>query len=162
MAARIIVIGIGHGLRGDDAAGVQAVRLWQESHPETASRKDLHVELLELPGLNLLDHLKGVPAAVLVDAVRSQEPPGTVRLFTLHELLSFPPATLSAHGWGVAEALRLGRSIDPLLERCKLVLIGLTGKNFETGGDLSPEVRHSLPRTVELLQQNVIRLLEDT
>ncbi len=33
---KIAVIGIGQSLRGDDAAGLEAVRQWQEKYPKTA------------------------------------------------------------------------------------------------------------------------------
>ncbi|MCK7527480.1 MAG: hypothetical protein MZV64_62685 [Ignavibacteriales bacterium] len=59
---KVAVIGIGQSLRGDDAAGLEAVRQWREKFPETASRLEVQVEAGELPGLALLDVLNDVDA----------------------------------------------------------------------------------------------------
>ena len=45
---KLTVIGIGQTLRGDDAAGMEAVRRWRAAYPATASRKDVTVTLSEL------------------------------------------------------------------------------------------------------------------
>ena len=103
------LIGIGQSLRGDDAAGLEAVRLWQAQYPQTAQK--LQVELSELPGLALLDRLDGMEAAILVDAVQSRATPGTIQRLGPEELAAFSTDAQSAHGWGVAETLALGRSL---------------------------------------------------
>jgi hydrogenase maturation protease len=159
MPPKIIVIGIGQSLRGDDAAGPQAVRQWQESFPETASRPEVQVETLELPGLDLLTYLDGMEAAVLVDAIQSPALPGTLHRFGLEDVFSFTPDAQSAHGWGVAETLQLGRSLYPSLAKCHLILIGLTGKDFEMGAKLSPEVEAALPEVIKIIQREVSHLL---
>ena len=161
MNASIIIIGIGQSLRGDDAAGPQAVCQWQESFPETASRPEVRVETLELPGLDLLSYLDGMDAAVLVDAVQSLALPGTLHRLALEDALSFTPDAQSAHGWGVAETLQLGRVLYPSLAKCRLILIGLAGKDFEMGAKPSPEVKAALPETVEMIQLEVNRLLNE-
>ncbi len=162
MDSRIVVIGIGQSLRGDDGAGPSAVSQWQETFPETAGRPEVRVETLELPGLELLDYLDGMDAAVLVDAVQSPALPGTLHQFRLEDVFSFTPDAQSAHGWGVAETLQLGRSLYPLLAKCRLILIGLAGKDFEMGTKLSPEVEAALPQAVEMIQREVCCLLNES
>ncbi len=54
-------------LRGDDAAGLEAVKLWQAQFPQSAGR--VKIDTIELPGLRLLDFLEGMDAAILVDAI---------------------------------------------------------------------------------------------
>jgi hypothetical protein len=56
----ILVLGIGQSLRGDDAAGLEAVCLWQQTHPLTAQK--VQVEFTELPGLGLLANSGFFPA----------------------------------------------------------------------------------------------------
>jgi hydrogenase maturation protease len=160
MDTRIVVIGIGQSLRGDDAAGPQAVHRWQASFPETASRPEVRVETLELPGLDLLTYLDGMDAAVLVDAVQSPALPGTLHRLRLKDAFSFTPDARSAHGWGVAETLQLGRALYPSLAKCRLILIGLTGKDFEMGAKLSPEVEAALLEAAKMIHREVSRLLK--
>ncbi len=113
---RIAVIGIGQSLRGDDAAGLEAVRQWQEKYPETANRPEVRVEASELPGLGLIDLLDDMDAAVIVDAVKSSAKPGTIHRISPDELSAFTSDAQSAHGWGVAETLQLGRELYPTLK----------------------------------------------
>jgi len=120
------------------------------------------METLELPGLDLLDYLDGMDAAVLVDAVQSPALPGSLHRLALEDALSFTPDAQSAHGWGVAETLQLGRALYPSLAKCRLILIGLAGKGFEMGTKLSPEVEAALPQVVEMIQQEVCRLLNES
>jgi len=120
---KILVIGIGQSLRGDDAAGLGAVRLWQDKFPISAAR--VHLELSELPGLGLLDLLEGMDAAIIVDTVHSVAPPGTLHHLGPDDLASFTANAGSAHGWGVAETLQLGRTLYPSLAGCRITLIGI-------------------------------------
>jgi hydrogenase maturation protease len=121
----IRVIGIGQSLRGDDAAGLEAVRLWQTIYHATHGHAEVQVELAELPGIDLLRLLEGAQAAILVDAVRSSSKPGTVHILPENEIAAFSAGSGSAHGWGVAEALTLGRQLMPDCMPQMLVLIGI-------------------------------------
>ncbi len=147
----ILILGIGQSLRRDDAAGLEVVRLWQARHPDSASQ--VQVELSELPDLALLDLLEGMDAAILVDMVQSSASAGTVIRLGPDELTSFTPDARSAHGWGVTETLRLGRSLVPSLAKCRVTLIGITGKDFSVGVGLSHEVRTALEAAAELVER---------
>jgi hydrogenase maturation protease len=156
---QIVVIGIGQSLRSDDGAGPEAVRRWQAAYPETASRPEVRVELAELPGLGLLDLLEGAEAAVIVDAVQSRAAPGTLLRLGPDDLASFTPDAGSAHGWGVAETLQLGRTLSPSLADCRITLIGIAARRFELGGGLSPQVEAGLAQAVECLEKEIRGLL---
>ncbi|HEY5270111.1 MAG TPA: hydrogenase maturation protease [Anaerolineales bacterium] len=155
----ILILGIGQSLRGDDAAGLEAVRLWQELCPETAQR--VRLEFAELPGLGLLDLLKGMDAAVLVDAVHAMSAAGTILHLSQDDLASFAPGSGSAHGWGVAETLALGRLLSPSLAECRITLIGIVGEKFDMGTGLSQGVREVLPAACSLLDQEIRSFLRE-
>jgi hydrogenase maturation protease len=146
----ILILGLGQSLRGDDDAGLEAVRLWQSKYPGTVRK--VKVELSELPGLGLLDFMQGMDAAILVDAVQSPNPAGTIIRLGPDELAGFTPGTGSAHGLGVAETLQMGRSINPSLGKCRVILIGIVGRNFGMGAGLSPEVRAALKNAVNMIE----------
>lgn len=150
----IVVIGIGQSLRGDDGAGLEAVRRWQEQFPATAQR--VRVETAELPGLALLDLLSGATAALIVDAVQTDSAPaGTVLRLDLEEAAAFAPGAGSAHGWGAAETLAIGRSLDPSLAACRIRLIGIVGRAFAPGAGLSREVRAALNEAAAAIEAEV-------
>jgi hydrogenase maturation protease len=155
---KIALIGIGQSLRGDDAAGLEAVRLWQARYSQTAQK--LRVELSELPGLTLLDRLEGMQAAILVDAVHSTALPGTIHRLGPDELAAFSSDAQSAHGWGVAETLALGRSLYPGLAECRITLIGIDGDQFGLGARLSPAVQAALSAAARMIEKEVQAILD--
>jgi len=146
------IIGIGQSLRGDDAAGPAAVSLWQKAFQSTASRPDIIVELADLPGIGLLNLLAGASKAVLVDAVQSDAEPGTIHTLTEDHLASFELGDRSAHGWGIAETLSLGRALNLAEMPAELTLIGIEAAQLEIGAGLSPEVELALPRVASLIE----------
>ncbi len=157
---KIAIVGIGQSLRGDDAAGIEAVERWQHDFPETAHRPEIKAENCELPGLALIDLLEPAQAAILVDAVHSAAQPGTIHKIDLTELSSFPVDSRSAHGWGVAETLELSRSLYPRLARLPIFLIGIEAGSLILGGQLSEQVKKAIPGASRAIQEQVGELLK--
>ncbi len=155
---RVAVIGIGQSLRGDDAAGLEAVRQWREKFPETAGRSEVQIEASELPGLALLDMLNNVDAAVLVDAVQSSAEAGTIHRLSEEELSSFTSDSKSAHGWGVAETLRLRSQLTDA--RTNIRIIGIEAEQTTNGAGLSKAVDDAMPKVCEALEEEVTNLLK--
>lgn len=155
---KIAVIGIGQSLRGDDAAGLEIVGLWQAEYPLTAQK--VEVELAELPGLALLDRLEGMKAAILVDAVHSSDAAGTLYRLGPEDLAAFSTDAQSAHGWGVAETLALGHSLYPELAKCRISLIGIAGKTFNLGAGLSSEVQAGLLQAASMVEKEIQGLMD--
>ncbi len=155
----IKVIGIGQSMRGDDAAGLAAVRLWNETYMPITDRPGVQVELAELPGIGLLDLLEGAWVAILVDAVSSDAAPGTIHVLHEAQLEAFSKSASSAHGWGVAETLSLGRKLGIHTLPEILVLIGIEAGNLEVGTGLSQEVASILPAAAQIIEQRVSTFL---
>jgi hydrogenase maturation protease len=150
-----VIIGIGQSLRGDDGAGLAAVKLWQKSYPETAAHPLVSVELLELPGLRLLEILQNKAGAILVDAVISGRPAGALHILTENQLETFGGGAGSAHGFGVAETLALGRQLYPAEMPPDIVLIGIEAASVALGGGLGAEVRHILPKAAKAIENHL-------
>jgi hydrogenase maturation protease len=156
---KIAVVGIGQSLRGDDAVGPEAVRLWQEKYPETANLPGMHVDVREIPGLALLDLIDGSEAVILVDAVKSSAIPGTLHQLSVEQLSSFTTGSKSAHGWGVAESLHLDRILNPSKQNIPICLIGIEAEQLQIGSGLSATVTQILPKVCEAIQEEVHKLL---
>lgn len=154
---RVAVIGIGQSLRGDDAAGLEAVRRWREKFPETAGKPEVQIEACELPGLSLIETLSNVDAAILVDAVQSSAKPGTVHRLSENELASFPSSSKSAHGWGVAETLRLRSQLTGT--KVGIRIIGIEAEQMELGAGLSEAVENAIPTLCEVIEEEIHALL---
>ena len=156
----VVVCGLGQAFRGDDAVGLEAVRVWQKRFPAQAQHPAVRVHLLEVPDLALLDVLEGADAALLVDAAQAAAPPGSVHCLPAEALPTFTDGATSAHGWSPAETLALarilGRPLPPRLDVLAIIAADLT-----VGADLSPTVRAALPRAAEAIAQWVAQRLSD-
>lgn len=157
----IYLIGIGQTLRGDDGAGLAAVQLWKNTHRNEELGSYLEVHLVESPGIGLLSLLEGSDAAVLVDAVQSGIEPGTLHLLSENDLEAFMAGAGSAHGWGVAETLALGRQVKIDTLPPKILIIGIEAGRVEVGTGLSPEVTSALTDAAALISKTIEELLEN-
>jgi hydrogenase maturation protease len=118
---------VGNRLRGDDGAG-----------PAVASA--LGARTVAGEPLALLHAWDGADAVVLVDAVRTGAPPGTIHRFDASEAPL--PAELggaaSTHALGIGEAIELARALGRLPAR--VIVVGIEGERFELGDELSAAV----------------------
>ncbi len=140
------VIGVGNRDRGDDGAGPEvARRLAARALPDT------HV--MELDGRlgALFDAITCGRRVVVVDAMSSGAPPGTVRRF---DAIAAPlPAvfgSISTHGFGVAEAIELARTLGRLPD--SLEVIGIEGARWEFGAGMTAEVERAVADVVHVLR----------
>lgn len=146
-----VLIGVGNAWRGDDAAGLEVARRVREARIPG-------VRVLEHEGepIGLIDAWTGIREVIVVDAVSSGGPPGTVHhLDAAAEPL---PATLfrsSTHAIGIAEAVELGRSLDRIPSR--LMVCGVEGESFELGTGLTPAVEASVEALASALGEMLAR-----
>jgi hydrogenase maturation protease len=144
-AADVLVIGVGHEQRGDDAAG-----LWVARRVAERAGPGLRVVEHGGDGMDLLLAWEGTEGVVLVDAVVSGDRPvGDVHRFdATHERLpSGLFAGTSTHALGVGEAIEMARAIERLPGR--MVVYGIEGACFATGSAPGPEVRAAVERAAE-------------
>jgi hydrogenase maturation protease len=152
--ASAVLIGIGNSLRRDDGVGPALVEAVSE---------------LELPGVSaivsdgepsrLLEAWSGATLAVIVDAVRREEPvPGRIHRSVIfpgrpdreHRADGNPAAaawapvgSASTHGLGVADAVVLAEAIDRVPQRLVVFAVEVADVGF--GAGLSPAVAGCLP-----------------
>jgi hydrogenase maturation protease len=132
---RIKVIGLGSP-QGDDAIGLEVAReLSRETLPGGAS-----AVACDRPGVDLLDELEGIDAAVLVDALRSGASPGSVRVLSPGQLAR--GHALSSHALGVGDALALAAALGRPRPRLRIVAVEL---DAERGEGLSSAGRGAVP-----------------
>jgi hydrogenase maturation protease len=156
-AGEIVVIGIGQEMRGDDGAGLAVVHRWQKLYPRTASR--VRVELSPLPGLDLLNVWDGARVVIIVDAIASDARPGSLTELDCDDLASFGSDAQSAHGFGLAESIKLAEELC-VNQMPQIKILAITGTDFRLGTGLSPTVKNVLPRSVEHLEEMVNGFLE--
>ena len=151
----IRVIGLGNPLRGDDGVGPGIIaHLQQRLWPDSVSLMVYHGD-----GASLMDIWAGASHVVLCDAIRSDDPPGTVRILNVNRtelpLGLFP---CSSHAFGIAEAVELARVLGRLPPWCRIV--GITAGEMSPGAPLSPAVADAVPRAAEGVAAELCALLE--
>jgi len=140
------IICCGNPERGDDGAGVLVAARLRDLGVEAETRTGEASELLEA--------WRGADHVVVVDAVETGEPAGTVWLWDGRQT-SFPgrPST-STHGFGLAEAIALARVLGRLPER--LQVYGIEGRRFEPGTEVSPEVKLAVEEVVRRITAGTV------
>lgn len=146
--ARAVVCGIGNEYRGDDGAGIAVARRVVTADPSICL-----VGPLGEP-LDLLGQWDEADLAVVVDAVCSGAPPGTIHVGELcppprQEHRRRRPGTASTHGLGVDDVLELARLLGSAPAR--VVLVGIEGADFSPGRRLAPGVAVAVERAVCLV-----------
>jgi len=136
---RVLIIGIGNPYRSDDAAGVLAARRLKDAGLDSSTVMEHSGE-----GASLMEAWKGRAAVILIDAVSSGSPPGTIhRLEPPRQPLPARMFQNSTHAFSLPQAIEMARVLDGLPPR--LIVFGIEGQNFQAGTGLSPEVSGALP-----------------
>lgn len=116
MTSPVRVIGVGTDWRGDDAAGLAvADRL------RCAGPPGLEVVRCAGGAAELLDAFDGADDVVVVDAVVSGAPPGTVHRLTAPEGVAGARPGGGTHDAGVADAVALAAALGRLPARVRVV-----------------------------------------
>ena len=96
-------------------------------------------------------------ALVLVDTVRSDAAPGTLRLYRRDDILKHPPQTrLSPHDPGVKEALLTAEFAGEA--PAEVLLVGAVPEKTEMGVGLSPPLRRAVSEAVAEVLKELERL----
>jgi len=135
----MLILGCGSRQRGDDAAGLlvaerlRAIGVAAEEYSGEVS--------------DLIEAWTGANDVVVIDAVVSGAPAGTVHVWDGQRLPTFATSAESTHGLGVAQAIKLAHSLGRLPQRLRVY--GIEGQRFEIGTGISPEVQRGVEEVVQ-------------
>ena len=152
-AERLLLLGLGNILMGDDGVGVHTVEELKEHDLPGA------VDIIDggTGGLDLVDLLGQYDTVIVVDAIRGEG--GAlegVRLLSPRDLCATEErGAYSMHDMGLDGVLelmgKLGMSIP------EISIIGIPARETEPGIGLSRECMQALPEAVELVKEVVAR-----
>jgi hydrogenase maturation protease len=130
----------------DDGVGVRAVELIREHHPLPAG-----VTLLDggTLGLDLLPRFDGVDRLLVVDAIDTGSPAGTLVRLQGEEIPAALRTKVSPHQMGLQDLLAVA-DLQGNLPR-EMVLWGVQYGSVEPGTDLSAPVAQALHLLVDLV-----------
>lgn len=159
---KILVLGMGNDIYGDDGVGLHAVRLLRDEWADEimSGGSSASVEFVEcvLSGAALLDIIHGCNALVLIDTIMKDEPvTGRIRILDAAEIRDFPGP--SPHYVSVPQVLAIGRAIGLTMPKT-VVVIAIEAKNlFLLGEGLSKDMCARLPDILGAAKDVLRRLI---
>jgi len=144
---RIVVAGIGNVLLGDDGLGPYVIE-------QLSSRYDFgpEVELVDAgtPALDFTLYFANADLLLVVDAVKSSAPAGTLLRYGREDILRHQaPLRIDPHSPALGHALQFGDFADASPK--DVCLIGAAVENTEPGTQLSDPMRAAVPLIVDMI-----------
>jgi hydrogenase maturation protease len=140
----VVILGIGNTIMSDEGVGVHAAEAIARSHvlPEG-------VEVVDggTAGMELLEPLADADLLVVLDAVRSGRPPGSLVCLSGREVPVFFRSKLSPHQVSICDVLA-SLEFAGAAPR-DLVLVGVEPLSLELGLELTDTVAQRVPDMVE-------------
>ncbi|MGE5236377.1 MAG: hydrogenase maturation protease [Acidobacteriota bacterium] len=133
---RVLIVGFGNRLAGDDGAGPEVVRLLHAGGlPPAVRAEEGGSDSLRLPGL-----WEGEPRVWLVDAVDAGALPGTIHRLAHDEVLAIPQKHATVHLLSLPESLRWIGLSYPEMKAVRYRLWGIEPERVALGADISSVV----------------------
>jgi len=146
MNAKTRIIGVGSPF-GTDRLGWAAIEYLRAAGIEQRqSEGEIALWAEDRPGLGLLVAMRGAELVILIDAMHSGLPFGTVRRLETEQLIR-RAGSISSHDIGVAETLAMGSTLGDLPPR--LVILGIEAA--KNGGSATPD----FPELLKLVDEAI-------
>jgi hydrogenase maturation protease len=144
----ILIIGLGNPLITDDSVGLKVV---ERLKPLLADRSDVEVSEDYWGGLRLMERMIGFDRAIVVDAIQTGAPPGTIHQLTPDGIATQRSA--SAHDVNLSTALEFGRQAGAHLpENRDIILVGIEAEDIlQFGERCTPAVEAAIPEAVDIV-----------
>jgi len=145
----VLLICIGNDYRQDDGAGLVVGR-----HLRIRGLKGIKVLENSGDGMALMDAWKNCDTVILVDAVQSGWPAGTIFYFdALKHTLPEDMFPVSSHNIGIPQCITLSRNLGLLPK--KLIFYGIEGRNFAEGQTLSRATHDAANEVAEKIAEEL-------
>lgn len=148
-----LLLGVGNLLLSDEGVGVRAIEALERRFifPDNVVLQDGGTS-----GMELLEVMAGRDLIIVVDAVRSDNEPGSLFMLENEEVPAFFSQRLSPHQLGLADVLMALRLTDEFPKH--LLLLGIEPASLAPGMTLSPVVEQAMETALD----QVIRLLSQS
>jgi hydrogenase maturation protease len=150
---KILVLGIGNMLLGDEAVGIQVIKALNDIDLP----KNVDVVDGGTGGFHLLSYLHDYKKIIFVDASLDEKPEGTVTVIEPRFSYDFPKS-LSAHDIGLKDLIE---SASLLGELPKMYLVIISIKKFQNLSlELSENILTAIPKVVETIKSLLEKMKE--
>ena len=149
---KILVLGIGNVLMGDEGVGVHAIKeLEKKTWPESVHFLDGGTG-----GFHLLEYLKHYKKIIMIDATMDGQPPGTLRLIKPKFSSDFPQA-LSAHDIGIKDLVESAALLDHMPEVHLITVSVATIQPMQL--EMSTEIKEAIPKVIQSVSE-ILRTMD--
>lgn len=138
LKGKVVIVGIGNRLRGDDAAGPELIQRLKNSQLSILNPKLSLIDVGEVPENFLQKIAKFEPDVILlIDAVNFQSSPGSIEFIELNDI--------GTHGFSTHN-LSLKLTVMYLKEETKadVFILGIQPKNLKMNSELSNPVKQAI------------------
>lgn len=149
---KVLIVGLGNVLLGDDGVGIHAIRELQKNPPQGALAVEVGTAILA--SLHLLEAADRI---IALDAVHAGKEPGTVYRFDAGKEHRNQPVT-SVHEMGILNTLSM---MAPAARPPDVKVIGVEPEVIGYGMELSPTVAKALPGVLEEARRIVAEWVKD-
>ena len=152
--SKILVVGLGNPILGDDGVGWRVAEGVEEALlKDDLARPNLEVACCALGGLSLMERLIGFDLAIIIDAVQTTGgAPGQVYDLKLEDLPDYSTGHMTAaHDTSLQTALQVGRAMGAALPH-QIRVIGIEAERvYDFSEALSPSVEAAVLQAVQLV-----------
>lgn len=149
LKGKILIIGLGNVMRGDDGAGPELIRRLNNSNLVAINPQLFLMDVGEVLENYLEKIVKYKPNTILlVDAVDFEAPPGSVKIIDIETIKN---ESFSAHN------ISLKLTLKYLKERTNadIFILGIQPKSLEMNSKLSEPVKQAIKQIEEYLTKNL-------
>ena len=142
---RAVVLGIGNTILTDEAAGVRAVEMLEQTF-----RVPANVQVIDggTSGMEMIEDLSNLDFLIVIDVVKTGAAPGTVVKIAGNEIPVFFRRKLSPHQIGLPDVLASLELLDTMPK--EIVVLGVEPISLELGMEMTATVAEKIPLLVEM------------
>ena len=147
------MLGVGNILLSDEGAGIKAVEDLQKRY---SLPQEIEVIDGGTMGFDLLPYLDNRSHLFIIDAVKSEKPPGTASRIPLDDPPAYFRTKISPHQLGLSELLAIASMTDSLPD--EIVLFGIEPEKLETSLEMSAAVEKNITSLVDMVAAELEQL----
>jgi len=150
----IRILGVGNVLCTDDGLGPYVIKVLESRYEFPGG-----VEVVDLgtPGLDLTPFLADARMVIVIDTIRGQQAPGSLRLLRDGEIVAAPPPSrMSPHEPGLREALMATEFSDSSPD--EILFVGVIPESTDQGTRLTAALTGAVPAVIDAVIAELERL----
>jgi hydrogenase maturation protease len=150
---KVVVLGIGSLVLGDDGVGIHAIQQLQET---SSFPSDIDLEIIDggtAPDISIFLEA-GIDKLIIIDAIQAHGPTGAIYRLTPDELEAETEDFRSVHNLNIRESLMLMR-IGGVLPS-EIIIIGVEPGSVDQGITLTPEIESKFPELLSIIRREII------